>query len=384
MLQPTVAKIRLDHLRHNLRTLRQQVNDDLFFCPMVKADAYGHGAVQVSKVLIDENVSYLGVTRIEEAQELRSAGFSAVNILLFDPLIDESAAQTIVNERITPVVSNWDSLQVLLKAAVRHPISVHIKLNTGMNRLGFQLGDALAISDFFKSNTQLKLEGLCSHLLSSEDYGTDGSRTKNQIERFNSVLPVFSGLKLKIHLLNSGGIIALASHREKNTILGARPGLSLYGIKAPLLTDDSEVQARWASIELKPVMQVESVVSHIQKIAKGQTVSYGGQFIAERDSTIVVLPIGYADGYTRHFSNKGKMLFRGHEVGVSGIVCMDFTMLDVTELDKLNACRLGEPVIVLGEQDQRKLTALDLAGRINTNAYEILTNFSSRIPRVYT
>lgn len=383
VLQPAVANIFLQNLRYNARLLREMCGEHPFFCAMVKADAYGHGAVPIAKTLLDEGVNQFGVARITEAQTLRSAGLANCEILLFDPLIDQATANHIMDLSVTPVVSNWESLRILQSSIKKQNIPIHIKFNTGMNRLGFSVHEAGKISDYLKTNTGLTLKGVCSHLLAGDDFGENESRTITQMNILKNILNYFTGLDISVHILNSSGVLALHSHREKNTFWGARPGLSLYGVKTELMTTNQAAQERWRSIELKPVMQVETVVSHTQKIAKGETVSYGGHFVTKRETTLAVLPIGYADGYTRHFSNKGYALFRGKPVKITGSVCMDFTMVDVTDLDLIEKCQSGESVVVLGKQQGACILAEDLAKIINTNPYEILTNFSARIPRIY-
>jgi alanine racemase len=370
-------------LRHNVRVLRQISGEGNFFCPMVKASAYGHGDVEVTRVLIDEGVSCVGVARIEEGRRLREADLTDLSILVFDPFLDRLACHEILNLNLTPVLSSWESLKNFDQAAAGKKIGVHIKFNTGMSRLGFSINEAERLSDFFKSKTNLKLEGICSHLLNGEDLGTEDSRTQKQMEQFAQVLPHFSGLPVHIHIFNSSSLMALKSQKKSFNNWGARPGLSLYGVKPEILVSDRAAQENWAEIEIKPVMQVVSHVSHIQHISAGETVSYGGRFTAKEQTTLAVIPIGYADGYSRQFSNLGRMIFREKEKSIAGIVCMDFTMLDVTDLHLKSEVKLGEVVVVLGAQGKSTLSAERLAQEINTNAYEILTHFSARVPREY-
>lgn len=384
MHRPSFVKISRENARHNIRQLFQMVGQNEFFCPMVKANAYGHGDIEISKVITDEGVSSLGVALIEEGVRLRESGLDRVDILVFHPYLTTKDAEILRRHRLTPVLSSWSSLESLEKTFESESCGVHLKFNTGMSRLGFSLHEADQLSRYFRSNNRLKIEGLCTHLLSGEDRGIPNSRTDGQIESLHSAAKKFSGLNLKIHCLNSSAIVAQFCLQQKGLDnMGARPGLSLYGVKPEIMTSDPRARERWSEINFKPVMSVESSIVLTQFVPSGSTVSYGGTFQAQRDTLIGVIPVGYADGYSRHFSNIGAMLCCGRKVPVSGTVCMDFTMVNLTDLQKMREHWVGEPVVILGAQDEARIAADDLARMINTNSYEVLTNFSSRMPRVY-
>lgn len=380
----SVARVSRENLRHNVRLLRRLAGEMNFFCPMVKADAYGHGDIETARVLLDEGVDNLGVALIEEGIRLREAGVTAPRILVFHPHMTDEAAEAVLRYELTPVVSSFATLGVLEKRAIQRPVKIHLKFNTGMSRLGFSPHEVERLVSYLKNASVFQVDGLCSHLLAGEDLGTEGSRTDNQLKVLADIVKKFSGLKVPVHMLNSCALIAQASlFPAAQVMLGVRPGLSLYGVKPEILTPDAQAQDRWSEISFKPVMQVESAVAHVQHIRKGETVSYGGRFCAEKDSTIGVVAFGYADGYSRHFSNIGAMLCGGREVQVSGTVCMDFTMVDLTEIMAPDSGWIGEKVVILGQQKSKEISAERMARTINTNPYEILTSISRRVPRIY-
>jgi alanine racemase len=263
-------------------------------------------------------------------------------------------------------------------------ISVHLKFNTGMSRLGFDPLDSHKLAAHFKSSKKIKLAGLCSHLLIGEDWSTTGSRTKKQLQKFQDIEKIFNRFDLSNHILNSEAAIAQFAHAdEQHNILGMRPGIAIYGIKPDVQFTSEIARKRWNELQLKPVMNIFSKISHLQKINAGESVSYNAKYVADSKKIIGLVPIGYADGYMRNFSNKSKMVCGKKFVPVLGTVCMDYTMVDLTELEMTEKQLLGQKITVLGRDGDLEVSASELAKIANTNPYEVLTQISSRVPREY-
>ena len=279
LFRRTVADINIENLVHNWQQIKTAAGDDRFICPMVKANAYGHGAPEVSLALESEGARVLGVCLIEEGLQLRAEGVHA-EILVFRGF-DKRGAEKILEYQMTPVVSTWGQVYSL-EAAADEPVKVHLKFNTGMNRLGFAADQADDLASYFKKTKKLKLKALCTHLVSS-----DGAQIKAQLKLQSAIASHFSGFDIFNHALNSGGIADHAVHPDKSQPWGFRPGLMLYGYH-------SEPGA--AGLDLRPVMSLKSVINNIQEVSEGETVSYSGTWKAARPSRVAVIPVGYADG----------------------------------------------------------------------------------------
>lgn len=389
--RPTVAEIDLDHLKANARRLRGSLTSGAFFCPMVKANAYGHGAIEVARALRAENVTHVGVALIEEGIALRQSGDKG-EILVFG-LFDETSVETFLWNGLTPVLGSWSQARALEKAAgaLDGKIKIHIEFNTGMNRLGFPVADAAKVRAWLDTQPRLQLAGICTHFSRGEDLGRERGDSEPQFAAFSKALDAFAGLKFDIHALNSGAVAAFAKspalkERFEKTYgpLGARPGIALYGVQG---ADDPSL-----AMELEPVLSFKTRVASKQHVRAGERVSYNGIWRAERDSVIGVLPVGYADGFSRGFSNRGVVLARGRRVPVVGVVCMDYVMVDLTDLERETGpiaiagetdSSLGAPteIVLIGKQGTESITASDLAQLLGTIAYEVLTNIGPRVAR---
>lgn len=370
------AEIFLENLKHNLKTLKALQSQDAFFCPMVKANAYGHGSIPVAQCLVDQGVNALGVSSLAEGRELRAAGLDQVQILTFGPLAPVEVQEALAL-RLTPVLSSWESLKVLeSQLGMGEALSIHIKFNTGMNRLGFPLEEALELSQYLTGQRSLQLEGLCTHLATAElGWGPEGESTL-QLDRFASICQHFDLPSEKLHVFNSAGLIA--KDLMFSSPWGGRPGIALYGLK-PQFEDLSAPQlAKWKGLDLRPVMRLSAPLCHTLKVRAGERVSYGGAWVSPKDSLVGIIPYGYADGYFRQFSNQGSMMFREHRVPVVGRVTMDYTMLDLTDVPH-SGNLVGEEVLIFGEDPG----AADLAEQVGTIGYEVLTSVGSRVVRVF-
>lgn len=380
----TFAKINVSNYRHNIRVLKKIIGEKNYFCGMVKANAYGHGDVEISKALLNEGVTSLGVALIEEGVRLREAGIKNCKILVFCPHMDLDAVKVFLNYELTPVVSSWRSLIAVQQASLEKKISIHLKINTGMNRLGFAASEIMSICEFLRRHSNIILEGLCTHFLMGEDWGAESSQTKAQLHKFSQVCKAFSGTNVLFHAYNSAALVAGYCNKLLSTNqLGARPGLSLYGVKPKINFVNSEIQKLWSEIDLKPVLSLHSEVALVQTVLRGEPISYEAKFICHRDSKIGVLPIGYADGFRRHFSNNSKVLLRDQIAPVVGTVCMDSTMIDLTNIVQNADDGIGQEAVLIGAQGGHQINVEELAEAIKTNAYEIFTGISERVPRVY-
>lgn len=366
----TFLEINLAHLRHNYLQLKNLVAPNAFFCPMVKANAYGHGDVEVARELAQLGCQWVGVGFIEEAIKLRDAGLD-LRILVMG-LFEEEGANAILDYDLTPVLSDWrqiDSLSRVVRARKREKIPIHIKFNTGMNRLGFDVKDAEKLHSLLSQQTSLQLEGLCTHLAQGEDAAEPHGRTQLQLEKFAQTTAFFAS-DLYQHVWNCSGLIN-SPHRAR---LGARPGISIYGYLP-------DIHSR-STIAVRPVMSLKSQVIMYHQLRQGETVSYGGIWQAPHDSLIGVVPVGYGDGYPRSLSNKGVMLFRGRRVPVIGHVCMDYAMIDLSSFNG-QSLRPGEEVVIFGQQGNESIWLEELAKILNTISYELMTGIGERVPRKF-
>ena len=361
----TVAEISLPALRHNLQEVSRRVRASIILA-VVKANAYGHGAVPVSQALLTAGASRLGVATVTEGIELRQAGITVPILVMGGGVADE--LQALLQYQLTPVVPSRDCLASLAQMASKgsSPLPVHLKIDTGMGRLGFSPAEAQSLLDSGWP-AALRLEGLMSHLASADDM--DAQATEAQLGQFLGVLEDIKrrGLKLPLaHIASSAGILKFpASHFDL-----VRPGLMLYGYAPGALP----------SMDLKPVLTWKTQVIQVKRIRPGETVSYGGTFIAKRPTTLAVLAVGYADGYSRAFSNRGRVLLHGRMVPVVGRVCMDLTIVDVTDIPPVIP---GVEAVLIGCQGSGSISANDVAAQIDTISYEILTSIGPRVQRVY-
>ena len=367
LFRRTVADINIENLIHNWQQIKSAAADDRFICPMVKANAYGHGAPEVSLALESEGARALGVCLIEEGLQLRAEGVHA-EILVFRGF-DKRGAEKILEYQMTPVASTWAQVYAL-EAAADEPVKVHLKFNTGMNRLGFAADQADELASYFKKTKKLKLKAICSHLVSS-----DAQQILRQLQSLSEISEHFSGFDIFNHVLNSGGIADHVLHPDPKKQWGFRPGLMLYGYNA-----NPSVKA----LDLRPVMSLKSVINNIQEVKAGETVSYGGTWKASRPSRVAVIPIGYADGVHRILSNNAEVLIKGKRVPLIGTVCMDFIMADITDIIGVEDSHkwVEEDVLLFGADDQQQFISADeVAARAKTISWEVLTSVSGRVPR---
>jgi len=379
----TWAEVDLNAYAHNIRELRRITNPKARLMAVVKANGYGHGAVETARTALQNGAAALGVARIEEAVKLREAGLEAP-VLIFGYSLLESASM-LMEHGLTQTVSSARTAVALSDQAQRSgkKIKVHIKVDSGMGRLGLLLDDmagplpdkdADAVCrrevEAISRLPGLEVEGIFTHFATADS--ADKSYANRQLERFLNFLQDLrrEGLLPPIaHAANSGALIDMPdSHLDM-----VRPGIATYG-----LYPSDEVNKR--SIELKPVMALKSRIIHLKRVPAGFSISYGATFHTKRDTTIATIPVGYADGLNRLLSSAGHMLVHGRKMPIVGRVCMDLTMLDVGEL---NGVETEDEVVVFGRQRNEAITADEIAAQLNTINYEIVTSITGRVPRVY-
>lgn len=382
MFRRTYSEVNLENLRHNWQQVKSIGGGNRFICPMVKANAYGHGDIQVAETLVQEGAEALGVCLVEEGLKLSTRGLSA-DILVFRGF-DRRGAEAIIDNQLVPVVSQWAHLEAL-ESVASDPVKVHVKFNTGMARLGFEPQESEKLFDFFKKSKKLKLKALATHLAIGDDATSEAGASQQQFKKMLEIESFFKPLNVYSHVLNSSGIISLAwmKKNKPDSLLaqqpnwGFRPGIMLYGC---------HTMAENNLTDLKQVMSLRSVVDSVRKIGAGETVSYGGTWTSSQPSFIGVVPIGYADGVHRLVSNRAAVRVNGQLCPIAGRVCMDFFMIDMTELigTKEASSFVGAEVTLFGyDHEGQLLSADEWADQAETINYEILTSVSARVPRQY-
>jgi alanine racemase len=377
--RPTWAEVSLGNLRRNFDVVQRHVAPNVTICAVVKADAYGHGALECARALEEEGARWLGVTSLDEAIPLREAGIQA-RILLMTGFW-QGEEEEIVRLRLTPTVWEPGQVELFEKAAARlgvpkHP--VHLKVDTGMGRLGIAPEDLAKVSAALKSSPHLVLEGLSTHLASSEVL--DAPSVSEQLKRFEEVL---RGLRNDgfepplIHAANTGAVI---SRRESwHTML--RPGIALYGYYLPFERAGREVSGAALRLAVKPVLTWKTRILSLREMRANQALGYGGIYVTKAPARIAVLPVGYADGLNRQLSSRGRVIVREHYAPIVGRISMDLTLADVTGLPGV---AVGDEVILLGSCDGLSVDAREHAQLANTTPYEILCSISKRVPRKYS
>ncbi len=363
----TFAIVDLDAIAHNLREIRSLLPPGTAVCPVVKADAYGHGAVPVARELERLGTESFGVATVEEGVELRQAGIQRPILVL--GMGPNGHAEALENELI-PVIHSPELAGQISEAARKRkkPVPVHIKLDTGMGRLGLFPEQAAPVVAELRENPWIRIQGVASHFSSAE---SDPEFTGLQMDRFRRSLKedaLLGSDEVQVHIANSAGVLNLPE--GPHTMV--RPGIILYGVYPDRGLEDK--------IRLEPVMTFKTHVLAVKEHPAGSPISYGQTFRTSRPSRIASLPVGYADGYRRDLSNRGCVLVRGTRAPVSGTVTMDLTMADVTEVAGASA---GDEVVLFGRTEQGRLPVEEVARTIDTIGYELLCAVSRRVPRIY-
>lgn len=406
-MRPTRAEVNLANLRHNLRVLRRVAGPTPVWA-VLKADGYGHGAKAVARTLERAGAQGICVALIEEGIELREAGIRAP-ILVMGGYYGRAWAE-LLHHRLTPVLQDEGQIEALsdeLRFRGLPPVQVHLKVDTGMARLGASLADLDRIARAFAAHPEVQLDALMTHFACAD--ASDPEALRRPLELFDDAVRVLAASGVRPRLRHAANSAALLQHPEAHFDL-VRPGLALFGVHpcgssravplppAPGLSLVTETGAETGTADgessgpgsermqadLRPVMSVLSQIVSLRDVPVGGTVGYGATWTARRPSRIATLPMGYADGLSRALSNRGQALVRGLRAPIVGVVSMDMTMLDVTDVPGVG---LGDEVVLLGPQKGAlgadEITASEIAGHTGTIPWEVLTNISRRVPRFY-
>ena len=376
----TFAEINLKAFKHNLQNLKTITEPATGIMAVIKADAYGHGALPCAKAAVDLGVNYLGAGIIEEGIELRENGITEPILILGSIFPDE--AEDLVRHDLATILCTPDLAQALAKEAEkqRKTVNVHIKVDTGMNRLGVLPENLLPLIKTISNLPALKLEALSTHFSSADD--EDKSITTQQIELFQKTLTELQEAGVTMppltHLANTSALLRFPESRSKMV----RPGLILYGsLPSPVLNSVAQEVCQKENLKnFQPVMQWKSKIILLKSVQKGQPLSYSRKHFTQKNSLIATLPIGYADGLHRNLSNNMEVLVKGKRAPQVGTICMDMILIDVTEVSDVN---IGDEVVIFGKQGEEEILVEELARKSNTIPYEILCNVGKRVLRIY-
>lgn len=368
----TWAEINLDHIAHNVREIERLVGKRTELMAVVKADAYGHGVLETVQTMIENGASRLAVSMLDEAIQLRKIGIDLPILVL--SYTSPARADEILKYHITQTVYSHELAKALSDEAVRQGTKarVHIKIDTGMSRVGFLPGYS-AVKDVVEIQKLpgIIVEGIFSHFATADE--KDRSYTLHQMELFESIVSELNRIGILIPIRHIANSAAILQYPEATMDL-VRPGIILYGIYPSQEVDRSV-------IDLKAAMTLKATVTLVKWIENGTSVSYGRKFTASSKTKVATLPVGYADGYSRLLTGKGRVLINGQYAPVIGSICMDQCMIDVTSIE--GEIKVGDEVVLLGKQGEREITADEIAGLMGTIPYEIVCIIGKRIPRVY-
>lgn len=364
------ANINLDYICNNVKRARELIADGTKIMAIIKADGYGHGAVPIAKVLEDYVEAY-GIAILEEGIELRKAGVKKpILILGYTP---EQMCRELVSYDIMPAVFSYQTAKIISKEAIRQNkiVKIHIKLDTGMGRIGFSLTEE-SQKEIQKINEleNIQIEGCFSHFAKADE--TDKSFTYTQLERFQNFVSKLEGAGITIpvkHISNSAGIIGFPEANQDMV----RIGISTYGLYPSEEVDKSRHI-------LEPAMEIKACISFLKEVEAGTGIGYGSTFVTEKRTKVATIPVGYGDGYPRALSGKGKVLIHGCFAPILGRVCMDQFMVDVTNIPDV---REGDVVTLVGKDGDKCITVEELAGMAGSFNYEFVCDVGKRIPRVY-
>ena len=375
MLYQTHCVVNLGNIRHNIESIKKAVGDDCKVLIAVKADAYGHGAVEVSKMAQESGlVDYLAIATIPEGMELRDAGIT-LPILKLSPAFEDEMESAVANE-IALCVCEEKNI-ILYNETAKHmgkKATVHLQLDTGMGRIGVTNGeDALHLAEvIIKKCPYLELEGVMTHLPVSDD--SSRTFTERQIDKFTKTINLIeSTLNFKFKIKHCSNSAAVTAYKDARLDM-VRPGIIVYGFYP-----SSDVPQ---TLDLKPALSMKTRVSFIKPVAKGTSIGYGRTWVAPQDCWIGTFPAGYADGFNRLFSNNGRVLINGKSYPVVGRVCMDQTMINLGNTETIDV-KVGDEVILIGKSGNEKIDIEEWAKKLDTISYEVTCNINHRVPRYY-
>jgi alanine racemase len=368
-MRPTHIEIDLAKIGANLAQVRRLIAPGVKVMGVVKANAYGHGIIEVARYLQNQNIDMLGVAFVQEAVMLRDAGIKKPILVFYGATYEQ--IPLFAQHNLDMTVSSYD-FAVAANDSISSSDSklrVHLKTDTGMGRIGIVYGDAVSLAEKITRLPNLTLTGVYSHLATSD--GSDPLYVELQLERFHSALTGMKKLGIEvehIHLANSGAVM----HYPETHFTIVRPGIMLYGYPPGDKIPDG--------VNLAPPLCLKSIVGFVKDVGPGASISYGRKYITTTHTRIATIPVGYADGYNRLLTNRAHVLVRGRRFPVVGTVCMDQIMIDIGTAENIS---IGEEVILIGSAGEESVSAQDLGRIIGTIPYEVLCGLSSRVPRIY-
>lgn len=371
-IRPAWAEIDLSNLDYNIKNIRAKVGSQSEIIGVVKADGYGHGSLQVAKVLQRNGIHTLAVATLSEAVALRKNGIRQDIVML--GLTPAMYADTLIEHDITPVICSASNAEAISLAAAKagKTVSGFVAVDTGMGRIGYLPEDPAAIGDIERIAALpcFKIKGLFSHFATAD--AADKTYAREQEKRFNTFYERLceAGIDIPMRTMaNSAAVMELPSAHFD----AVRPGIILYGCYPSDEADRSQ-------LSIRPVMSVKANIVHLKKVPKGTTISYGQKYTAPRDSLIATLALGYADGYPRPYSSVGRVIVNGVFAPIAGNICMDQCMIDVTDVPDV---KLGDEVIIMGSDGKNTILADEIGAATGTINYEIVCAFGQRLPKVY-
>ncbi len=373
--RPTWAEVSLSALQQNFLQVQRHIGDHVTVCAVVKADAYGHGAVECALALEEEGADWLGVTSLDEAIPLREAGV-LTRILLMTGFWRGEEAE-IIRLRLTPTLWEAGQIESLNKASAALKVNrfpIHLKVDTGMGRLGVSIEDLPEVCEVLKSSSNLMLEGVSTHLASSEVL--DAASVKQQLQRFTEARSMLRDAGFDPPLVHAANTAAVISRKETLYSM-VRPGIALYGYFLPFENGGNLTNF---DFEVTPALNWKTRILSLRKMPANQALGYGGTYVTRAPLTIAVLPVGYADGLNRQLSSRGRVIVRERYAPIVGRISMDLTLVDVTDIPGI---AVGDEVVLLGSSNGLSVDAMEHAKLANTTPYEILCCISKRVPRKY-
>ncbi|MFQ5840126.1 MAG: alanine racemase [Candidatus Methylomirabilales bacterium] len=369
MARPARAVIHLGAYARNLDRVRSLVGSAVQIMAVVKADAYGHGALPIARIALEAGATWLGVALPEEGAALRQAGIAAP-ILVLGPT-SPPQAPLVLEADLDQMVPDAALAEALADAAkgTRRRARVHLKVETGMGRVGLLPGEVIGLARQLRHLSGIELRGVMTHLAKAD--ASDKTHTLAQVERFRQALAGLEAEGIEVPIRHAANSAAILQVPEAHFDL-VRPGIVLYGYLP--------ARQMQRPVEWEPVLELHSVIAQVKRVQPGTTVSYGGTFVATRETSVATIPIGYADGVPRLLSNRGHVLVGGRAAPVIGAVCMDMVMVDVSEVPEAAA---GDPVTLIGRQGEMAVWADDWAEWALTISYEVLCGIGPRVPRIH-
>ncbi len=375
MLYQTHCVVHLGNIKHNIENIKKAVGNDCKVLIAVKADAYGHGAVEVSKMAQETGlVDYLAIATVPEGMELRDAGIT-LPMLKLSPAFEDEMESAIAND-ITLCVCEEENIHKYNEVALAYgkKAKVHLQLDTGMGRIGItNLEEAVRIAEIIINECHgLELEGIMTHLPVSDD--SSRTFTERQIDKFNKITnAIESTLNFKFKIKHCSNSAAVTAYKDARLDM-VRPGIIVYGFYP-----SSDVPH---TLDLKPALSMKTRISFIKRVTKGTSIGYGRTWVAPEDTWIATFPAGYADGFNRLFSNNGRVIINGRSCPIVGRVCMDQTMCSLGTGEDITD-KVGDEVVLIGQQGNETIDIEEWAEKLDTISYEVTCNINKRVPRIY-